>query len=141
MLYILIVAQLSKVDSLRDLTGKVENNRELQKILKLDSISTSQLSRRLRDIELCKVIAYVKLSAKVIEKAQFMIEILSIILQDESDAEASIILKEGLYEPESPHQKTSCRSTGRARTIKLCRKHTQHLPKILQPVDRPLVFG
>jgi len=29
-----------------------------------------------------------------------MIEILSIILQDGSDAEASIILKEGLYEPD-----------------------------------------
>jgi hypothetical protein len=43
------------------------------------------------------------LSAKVIEKAQFMIEILSIILQDGSDAEASIILKEGLYEPDSPN--------------------------------------
>lgn len=51
LLYILIVAQLSKVDSLRDLAGKVKNNRDLQKILKLDSISTSQLSRRLRDIE------------------------------------------------------------------------------------------
>lgn len=51
LLYILIIGQLCKVDSLRDLAGKVKNNPELQKILKLDSISTSQLSRRLRDIK------------------------------------------------------------------------------------------
>ncbi|SFR18616.1 hypothetical protein SAMN05660706_1634, partial [Desulfoscipio geothermicus DSM 3669] len=52
---------------------------------------------------LCKVFAYVKLNAKTVEKVQFMIETLYIILQNESDAEASIILKEGLYEPESTH--------------------------------------
>jgi hypothetical protein len=49
LLYILIVAQLNKVDSLRELAGKVENNFELQKILQLDSISASQLSRRLKE--------------------------------------------------------------------------------------------
>ncbi|TEB15726.1 hypothetical protein Psfp_01957 [Pelotomaculum sp. FP] len=51
LLYILIIAQISKIESLRELAGKVNNNPELQKLLKLDSISTSQLSRRLRDIK------------------------------------------------------------------------------------------
>jgi hypothetical protein len=51
LLYILIIAQISKIESLRELAGKVKNDLELQKLLKLDSISTSQLSRRLRDIK------------------------------------------------------------------------------------------
>jgi hypothetical protein len=51
LLYILIIAQISKIESLRELAGKVKNDLALQKIVKLDSISASQLSRRLRDIK------------------------------------------------------------------------------------------
>jgi hypothetical protein len=63
--------------------------------------------------ELCKVFTYVKLSAKVIEKAHPVVEILFIILQDGSDAEASTILKEGFHELETTHQKSCHRSPGR----------------------------
>jgi hypothetical protein len=41
-------------------------------------------------------------------------EKLSIILHDESDAAASITLKEGLYEPGKIHQKPRIRRTGGA---------------------------
>ena len=49
--YILFIAQLCQTESLRALSVKVKNDLELQRILELDSISASQLSRRLRDIK------------------------------------------------------------------------------------------
>lgn len=50
LLYMLVIAQLCQIESLRDLAVRVKDDLELQKILKIDSISASQLSRRLRDI-------------------------------------------------------------------------------------------
>lgn len=50
LIMILIYGQLFSKTSLTELSTEVKNDEELQKILKLESISTSQLSRKLRDI-------------------------------------------------------------------------------------------
>ncbi|NPV26176.1 MAG: PAS domain-containing protein, partial [Firmicutes bacterium] len=89
----MIIEINAAAETLLQISGKENKGKELGQCvpnLKLKEILQSQKPRE--NIKLCKVIAYVKSSAKIIEKAQFMIEILSIILQDESDAEASIIL-------------------------------------------------
>jgi len=49
--YIMFVAQICQVESLRALSAKVSNNDELQKVLGINSISASQLSRRLNNID------------------------------------------------------------------------------------------
>ena len=46
---ILIYGQLFSKTSLTELSTEVKNDEDLQKILKLKSISTYQLSRKLRD--------------------------------------------------------------------------------------------
>ncbi|TEB11044.1 IS4 family transposase [Pelotomaculum propionicicum] len=49
MLYLMFIAQISQTESIRELAGNVKNNIDLQDALKLDSISASQLSRRLKE--------------------------------------------------------------------------------------------
>ena len=49
LIVILIFAQLFSKKSLSELSGVVKNDQDLQKILNLESISTAQLSRKLRD--------------------------------------------------------------------------------------------
>ena len=50
MIMLLIYAQLFPVDSLTHLSTVLNSNDELQECINLDSISTSQLSRKLRDL-------------------------------------------------------------------------------------------
>ena len=50
MLYIMFIAQIAQIESVRALAGKVKNDIDLQEKLKLDSISASQLSRRLKEM-------------------------------------------------------------------------------------------
>lgn len=51
LLYIMIIAQITQTESLAALADKVKNDIDLQVNLKLNSISVSQLSRRLREIK------------------------------------------------------------------------------------------
>lgn len=51
LLYIMFIAQIAQVESLRALADRVKNDADLQANLKLDSISASQLSRRLKEME------------------------------------------------------------------------------------------
>ena len=50
LLYIMFIAQIAQIESMRALAGRVKNDSDLQSNLKLDSISTSQLSRRLKEM-------------------------------------------------------------------------------------------
>lgn len=50
LLYIMFVAQIAQVESIRALTDRVKNDTELQDNLNLYSISASQLSRRLKEM-------------------------------------------------------------------------------------------
>ena len=50
LLYIMFIAQVAQVESLRAMAGRVKNDTDLQDNLKLDSISASQLSRRLKEM-------------------------------------------------------------------------------------------
>lgn len=50
LLYIMFIAQIAQIESIRALAGKVINNIDLQANLKIDSISASQLSRRLKEM-------------------------------------------------------------------------------------------
>lgn len=50
LLYIMFIAQIAQIESLRALAERVKNDIDLQNNLKLDSISASQLSRRLKEI-------------------------------------------------------------------------------------------
>ncbi len=50
LLYIMFIAQIAQIESIRALVGRVKNDSDLQSNLKLDSISTSQLSRRLKEM-------------------------------------------------------------------------------------------
>lgn len=51
LLYIMLIAQITQVESYRGIADKIKNNVDLQKKLELNSISSSQLSRRLREIK------------------------------------------------------------------------------------------
>jgi len=48
--YIMFIAQIAQVQSIRALADRVKNDTDLQDNLKLDSISGSQLSRRLKEM-------------------------------------------------------------------------------------------
>ena len=48
--YIMFIAQICQIESLRAMSAKVSNDTELQNVLGIGSISSSQLSRRLKDI-------------------------------------------------------------------------------------------
>lgn len=50
LLYIMFIAQIAQIESVRALADKVKNDIDLQEKLKLDSISASQLSRRLKEM-------------------------------------------------------------------------------------------
>jgi len=50
LLYIMLIAQIAQIESVRALAGKVKNDIDLQEKIKLDSISASQLSRRLKEM-------------------------------------------------------------------------------------------
>jgi hypothetical protein len=50
LLYIMFIAQIAQVESLRALADRVKDDIELQNSLKIDSISASQLSRRLKEM-------------------------------------------------------------------------------------------
>ena len=50
LLYIMFIAQIAQIDSIRALADRVRGDSDLQANLKIDSISASQLSRRLKEI-------------------------------------------------------------------------------------------
>jgi hypothetical protein len=50
LLYVMFIAQIAQVESIRALADRVKNDTDLQDNLKLDSISASQLSRRLKEM-------------------------------------------------------------------------------------------
>jgi len=50
LLYIMFIAQIAQIESIRALADRVKNDINLQDNLKLDSISASQLSRRLKEM-------------------------------------------------------------------------------------------
>lgn len=50
LLYIMFIAQIAQIESIRALADKVKNDIDLQANLKLDSISAAQLSRRLKEM-------------------------------------------------------------------------------------------
>ncbi len=45
-----IIAQIDQIESMRALADRVKNDTDLQGTLKIDSISASQLSRRLKEM-------------------------------------------------------------------------------------------
>ena len=51
-IYLLCYAQINEKKSLRDITVDLQSNTDLQKAIELESISHSQLSRKLRDIKI-----------------------------------------------------------------------------------------
>ena len=50
LLYIMFIAQIAQIDSIRALADRVRGDSDLQANLKIDSISASQLSRRLKEM-------------------------------------------------------------------------------------------
>jgi len=50
LLYVMFIAQIAQIESIRALADRVTNDIDLQANLKLDSISASQLSRRLKEM-------------------------------------------------------------------------------------------
>ena len=50
LLYIMFIAQITQIESIRALAKKITNDIDLQANLKIDSISASQLSRRLKEM-------------------------------------------------------------------------------------------
>jgi len=50
LLYIMFIAQITQIESIRALAEKVTKDIDLQANLKIDSISASQLSRRLKEM-------------------------------------------------------------------------------------------
>lgn len=50
LLYIMFIAQITQSEALRELAEMIKNNTDLRESIKLDSISASQLSRRLNEI-------------------------------------------------------------------------------------------
>ena len=51
LLYIMFIAQIAQIDSIRALADRVTNDIDIQANLKIDSISASQLSRRLKEMD------------------------------------------------------------------------------------------
>ncbi|KJS17989.1 MAG: hypothetical protein VR69_02415, partial [Peptococcaceae bacterium BRH_c4b] len=50
LLYIMFIAQITQTEALRALAEMLKDNTDMQESIKLDSISASQLSRRLKEI-------------------------------------------------------------------------------------------